>query len=235
MRRKLLKATGPSSQRMQDRSVLTIKRHKGIVVVCLNVLFEGVSIRLHVNDRLAAPLNRAVHASADGKRHAQLTDAGRDIEAFRAAAVRARIQSDRARRTHHDDRPERVLRQRKVRRLADRVGSIRLRRVGPRPHVELVLGDGRICAGLEGRGIVGGHVKPAGVVQTIDPSLRVGLRAFDGAEVMRFAIIVPSDDLSKGNVISLVHDVLPTGRIEVRVGKVYKLCIFCLVNQSIPA
>ena len=66
----------------------------------------------------------------------------------------------------------------------------------PGPQVELVLGDIGERSSLEGSGVVGSHVQPGGVVETVDPILTVGLVTLDGTDVMGFAVVVPGDDFN---------------------------------------
>jgi hypothetical protein len=54
------------------------------------------------------------------------------------------------------------------------------------------------------------------VIEAIYPGLGVGLGTLDGAEVVRFAIVIPGVDLDEVKVVTLRDNVLPPGRIQVR-------------------
>ena len=65
----------------------------------------------------------------------------------------------------------------------------------PGPQVDFVLGNLGEGSCLEGVGIVGGHIQPGSVIETVDPGLAVGLVTLDGTNIMGFSVVVPSDNL----------------------------------------
>lgn len=85
----------------------------------------------------------------------------------------------------------------------------------PGPQVDLVLGDLGEGSGLEGVGVVGGHVQPGGVVETVNPSLAVGLFTLDGTDVVGFTVVVPGDDLDDVDLIAVADDGLPALVVQV--------------------
>ena len=52
------------------------------------------------------------------------------------------------------------------------------------------------------------------VVEPVHPRVRAGLRPVDGADVVRFAVVVPSDDLGEGNRRAVLDEQLPPRREE---------------------
>ena len=62
-----------------------------------------------------------------------------------------------------------------------------------------------------------------GVVKTINPSLRVGLSAMNGADIVRLAKVVPSADLDEIIHVAVLENAVPTSRVEVRTGIVNPL------------
>ena len=54
-----------------------------------------------------------------------------------------------------------------------------------------------------------------GVRIAINPCLAVGLCAFDGADVVRLAEVVPGADLDEGNLVAVSDKSLPAGHPEV--------------------
>ena len=85
----------------------------------------------------------------------------------------------------------------------------------PGPQIDLVLvylGEG---SGLEGVGVVGGHVQPGGMVATVNPILAIGLVTLDGTDVVGLAVVVPGDDLDYVNLVAVVDDGLPTLVVQV--------------------
>lgn len=63
------------------------------------------------------------------------------------------------------------------------------------------------------------------MIESIDPSLRVGLGRISPKrpDVVRLAEIVPGDDLDEVKSIAVGDDVLPAAGIEMRVGVVDEL------------
>lgn len=51
------------------------------------------------------------------------------------------------------------------------------------------------------------------MVEAIDPRLTVRLGAFDRADIVRFAVVIPADDLYNVNLISDGNEVLPAGGV----------------------
>jgi len=88
------------------------------------------------------------------------------------------------------------------------------------PHVDLILGDLGEGAGLEGIGVVGGHVQPGGVIETVNPFLAVGLVAPDRTDVVGFAVVVPGEDLNNVDLIAVADDGLPALVVQVVVSRV---------------
>ena len=84
-----------------------------------------------------------------------------------------------------------------------------------RPQVDLVLVDLRVGSGLEGGGVVGGHVQPGGVVEPVNPILAVGLLTLDGTDVVGLAVVVPGDDLDNVDIVAVFDDGLPALVIQV--------------------
>jgi hypothetical protein len=60
------------------------------------------------------------------------------------------------------------------------------------PDIQFVSGDGLPSTTLERGGVRQGHIEPRGVVEAVDPSLRIGLGTFDGPDVVAFSEICPS-------------------------------------------
>lgn len=54
-----------------------------------------------------------------------------------------------------------------------------------------------------------------GVVEAVDPGLRVRLSAVDGTNIVRLAKVVPSDDLDKVVHVAIGDDVLPSSWVQV--------------------
>ena len=52
------------------------------------------------------------------------------------------------------------------------------------------------------------------MVEPVHPRVRAGLRPVDGADVVRFAVVVPGDDLSEGNRRAVLDEQLPPRREE---------------------
>ena len=52
------------------------------------------------------------------------------------------------------------------------------------------------------------------MIEPVHPRVRAGLRPVDGADVVRFAVVVPSDDLGEGNRRAVLDEQLPPRREE---------------------
>lgn len=64
-----------------------------------------------------------------------------------------------------------------------------------RPQIHLIRLNSRITPRLVRGGVVARHVEPGGMIEPVDPRLGVRLCAFDGADVVGLAVVVPGDDL----------------------------------------
>lgn len=104
----------------------------------------------------------------------------------------------------------------KVGRLADAIRGVGILGMCASPHVQFILVDSGVGASLEGGSVVAGHVEPRGVAHVVDPCLRIGLGAVDRADVVRFTIIVPGDDLDEVEQVAVGDDFLPTRVVQVR-------------------
>ena len=76
----------------------------------------------------------------------------------------------------------------------------------PGPQIDLVLVDLGEGTGLEGVGVVGGHVQPGGVVETVNPIVAIGLVTLDGTDIVGLAVVVPGDDLDNVDLVAVVDD-----------------------------
>ena len=86
--------------------------------------------------------------------------------------------------------------------------------MGTGPEVDLVGRDFWIGSSLVCGSKVVRHVEPSGVIETVDPSLRIRLRALNGSNVVRLAEVVPSDHLDHWNLVAGSDDRLPASRVE---------------------
>ena len=107
----------------------------------------------------------------------------------------------------------------------DRIWRVGVGHVRARPHHEVVLLDGWVCAGLESGRIVPCRFEPAGVLKAIDPGLAARLVARNGPDVVGLAIVVPGDDLDNIELVTLFNDGLPTPSVEVVVREVDELLV----------
>ncbi len=70
--------------------------------------------------------------------------------------------------------------------------------------------------------IVGFHKKSSiitSMVESVDPGLAVRLGSFDGPNIMRFAVIIPSQHLDDVELTSVGDDRLPTLCVKMLVGE----------------
>ena len=111
----------------------------------------------------------------------------------------------------------------------------RVRGVEPPPHEHAVLRDRRVRAGLVRGDVVLHEVEPGLVVKAVDPRLRHGLDAVDGAEVVRLAVVVPGEDLGERDERAVLDEHLPALREEpvvAAVDEVLVVCVFAVVLSS---
>ena len=95
--------------------------------------------------------------------------------------------------------------------------------MGPGPQVDLVLGDIGERASLEGIGVIGGHIQPGSMVETVDPILAIGLVTLDRSDIMGFTVVVPGDDLDDVDGAAVSDDGLPAFVVQVIIGHVNPL------------
>ena len=184
-----------------------------VVVVSLRVRVE-IEIRVQLDNSTSVPLDFSVHRSAGGDRDAELADPSRDIKGL--GHKRAAGQGDLGRGSSHDNSVNGVLHELITLGLSEGVrGSGGIPRVGPGPQVDLILIDLGKRSSLEGVGVVGGHVQPGGVIETVNPVMAVWLLTLDGTDVVGLAVVVPGDDLDNVDIVAVFDDGLPALVIQV--------------------
>lgn len=185
----------------------TSESHQSIVVVCLRVGIE-IEIRVQLDDGVSVSLDFSVHRSASRNRNRELADASRNIEGL--GRRRAGGQGHLGRGSCHNDGVNSVLHELVALGFSNRVGrSDGIPGVRPSPHVDLVLRDLGERSGLEGVGVVGGHIQPGGVVEPVNPGLAIRLVTLDGTDVVGLAVVVPGDNLNDVDLIAVADDRLP--------------------------
>lgn len=100
--------------------------------------------------------------------------------------------------------------------------------MGSGPEDDLVLGDGGVYTSLESFGVILRQGQPASMVEPVDPSLTVRLSAFDRANVVRFAIVVPGDDFDDGDLITVGDHGFPSLGVEMVVSEVDPVLVVSL-------
>lgn len=91
-----------------------------------------------------------------------------------------------------------------------RVGIVRM---GSSSQVDLIFGNGGPLAGFKRIGEVLSEAEDGGVVEAIDPCLRVRLIGANGANVRGFAVVVPGEDLKQVEQVAVVDESLPSESI----------------------
>jgi len=76
------------------------------------------------------------------------------------------------------------------------------------PEINNVFGDSRKTASLECSNVVLRHVKPRSVREAVGPRFRAC--GCEGAKVIGFTEVIPSNHLYEGQLISQGHKLLPT-------------------------
>jgi len=173
---------------------------------------EVETIGLEVDEGLSVTLNNAMHVRSGREGNGKFRCTSRDVEGL-GIAIECGEENCGVGLGGHVD-PEGILENLKVGGLANGIRSIGILGMGTGPHIELILADGRVVAGLESGSIIFGHIKPSRVVETVNPSLRVGLSSLNGGDVMRLAVVIPSEEFDQVNLVAVFDDGLPAGSVQ---------------------
>jgi len=144
--------------RWNNRLVLipACESDQSVVVVCLRIGVES-KIRVQLDDGISVPLDLSVHRPASRNRDGELADTRGDVKGL--GRRRAGGQRDLGWGNSHNDSVNNIFHELIALGSSKRVGrSGGIPRVRPCPQVNLVLVDLGEGSGLEGVGVVGGHV-----------------------------------------------------------------------------
>lgn len=66
------------------------------------------------------------------------------------------------------------------------------------------------------------------MIETVHPSLRHWLHAFDGSNIVGLAVVVPGDDLGEGDLGAILDEEFPALGEEPVVAAVHEVFVVCL-------